>query len=74
MFVTHDQEEAFELADRVAILNDGRIEQVGRPSEVLDRPATPFVKDFIEAIEPAHGRAKPQGELIRLERVRRAAR
>jgi sulfate transport system ATP-binding protein len=51
LFVTHDQEEALELADRVAILNHGRIEQIGTPDEVLDRPATAFVAGFVgEAI------------------------
>jgi sulfate transport system ATP-binding protein len=47
VFVTHDQDEALELADRVAILNDGRVEQVGTPGEVYDHPASPFVMDFI---------------------------
>jgi sulfate transport system ATP-binding protein len=47
VFVTHDQEEALELADRVVILNSGRIEQVGTPDEVYDAPATPFVASFI---------------------------
>jgi sulfate transport system ATP-binding protein len=47
LFVTHDQEEALELADRVAILNRGRIEQVASPDDVLDRPATPFVAAFV---------------------------
>ena len=47
LFVTHDQEEALELADRVAILNRGRIEQIGTPDEVLDRPATAFVAGFV---------------------------
>jgi sulfate transport system ATP-binding protein len=47
VFVTHDQEEAMELADRVAILNRGRLEQVGTPAEVYDRPATPFVAEFL---------------------------
>jgi sulfate transport system ATP-binding protein len=50
LFVTHDQEEAFDLADRVAILNDGRIEQIGSPGEVLAAPATPFVARFIEGL------------------------
>jgi sulfate transport system ATP-binding protein len=47
VFVTHDQEEALELADRVAILNRGRVEQVGTSSEVYDRPASPFVAEFL---------------------------
>ena len=47
IFVTHDQEEALELADRVAILNAGRIEQIGTPYEVHDNPATPFVCGFV---------------------------
>jgi sulfate transport system ATP-binding protein len=47
VFVTHDQEEALELADRVAILNEGRIEQVGTPDEVYDAPASPFVMAFV---------------------------
>lgn len=47
LFVTHDQDEALELADRVAILNEGRIEQVGSPDEVYDAPATAFVCAFL---------------------------
>ena len=47
VFVTHDQEEALELADRVVVMNDGRIEQVGSADDIFDRPATPFVFDFI---------------------------
>jgi sulfate transport system ATP-binding protein len=47
IFVTHDQEEALELADRVVVMSDGRIEQVGTPTEVYDNPATPFVYQFI---------------------------
>lgn len=47
IFVTHDQEEALELADRVAILNQGAIEQVGPPGEVHDNPAGPFVAGFV---------------------------
>jgi sulfate transport system ATP-binding protein len=47
VFVTHDQGEAMELADRVAILNGGLIEQVGTPKEIGERPATPFVEAFL---------------------------
>jgi sulfate transport system ATP-binding protein len=47
VFVTHDQAEAMELADRVAILNAGRIEQVGKPDEISARPSTPFVREFL---------------------------
>jgi len=47
LFVTHDQEEALELADRVAILNRGRLEQLGGADDILDRPATPFVAGFV---------------------------
>jgi sulfate transport system ATP-binding protein len=47
VFVTHDQEEALELADRVVVLDKGRIEQIGTPDEVYDAPATPFVFAFI---------------------------
>lgn len=47
VFVTHDQDEALEVADRVVVMNQGRIEQVGAPDEVYDAPASPFVYEFI---------------------------
>jgi sulfate/thiosulfate transport system ATP-binding protein len=47
IFVTHDQEEALELADRVVVMNRGRIEQVGTTDEVYEKPASPFVFDFL---------------------------
>jgi len=47
VFVTHDQEEALELADRIAVMNNGRIEQVGTPEMIYQQPATPFVCEFI---------------------------
>jgi putative spermidine/putrescine transport system ATP-binding protein len=47
VFVTHDQGEALSMADRVAVFNAGRIEQVGTPHEIYNRPANPFVADFV---------------------------
>lgn len=47
ILVTHDQEEAFEVADRVLVIHEGRIHQDGTPSELLERPASPFVADFV---------------------------
>jgi sulfate transport system ATP-binding protein len=52
VFVTHDQEEALEVADRVAILSDGNIEQVGTPDEVYRHPANAFVKEFLRDVNP----------------------
>ena len=56
VFVTHDQEEALELADRVAILNRGRIEQLGSPAEAYDEPASAFVYSFVGAVNRLPGR------------------
>jgi spermidine/putrescine transport system ATP-binding protein len=47
ILVTHDQEEALSLSDRIAVMNQGEIEQIGTPSDIYDRPRTPFVADFI---------------------------
>ena len=47
LYVTHDQEEALSVSDRVAVLSHGRIEQIGRPVEIYDEPSTPFVAEFI---------------------------
>jgi putative spermidine/putrescine transport system ATP-binding protein len=47
VYVTHDQEEALTMSDRIAVLNDGRIEQVGSPAEIYERPATRFVTGFV---------------------------
>ncbi|WP_454829707.1 sulfate/molybdate ABC transporter ATP-binding protein [Pseudoxanthomonas wuyuanensis] len=55
VFVTHDQEEALELADRVAILNRGRIEQLASPAEAYDSPASPFVYSFVGAVNRLPG-------------------
>lgn len=56
VFVTHDQDEAMEVADRVVVLNQGRIEQQGTPDEVYDHPATPFVLQFLGDVNLFHGR------------------
>jgi sulfate transport system ATP-binding protein len=49
IFVTHDQDEAMELADLVVVMSMGRIEQIGRPQDIRARPATDFVRNFISA-------------------------
>ncbi len=56
VFVTHDQEEALEVADRVVLMNAGRVEQVGTPEEVYDNPATPFVYTFLGHVNIFRGR------------------
>ncbi len=58
VFVTHDQEEALELADRVIVMNDGRIEQDGSPDTVVEHPATPFVMTFVGNVNIFHGRVQ----------------
>jgi sulfate transport system ATP-binding protein len=56
VFVTHDQEEAMEVADRIVVMNEGRIEQQGAPDEVYDHPATPFVLQFLGDVNLFRGR------------------
>jgi sulfate transport system ATP-binding protein len=56
VFVTHDQEEALEVADRVAVMNQGRLEQVGTPQQVYDHPANAFVYNFLGNVNLFHGR------------------
>ena len=58
IFVTHDQEEALELADRVVVMNRGSIEQVGSTCDVYERPATPFVFDFLGSVNVLPGTVK----------------
>jgi sulfate transport system ATP-binding protein len=56
LFVTHDQEEAFEVSDRVVLMNRGVVEQVGTPAEVFDAPASPFVIQFLGSVNVLQGR------------------
>ncbi len=56
VFVTHDQEEALEVAHRVAVMHDGRIEQIGTPEEIYDTPVSPFVYNFLGNVNLFHGR------------------
>jgi sulfate transport system ATP-binding protein len=56
ILVTHDQEEALEVADRVVVMNQARIEQVGTPAEVFHNPASEFVLDFLGKVNVFHGR------------------
>jgi sulfate transport system ATP-binding protein len=58
VFVTHDQEEAFEVADHVVVMNKGRIEQAGAPDDVFARPANAFVTDFLGHVNVFHGRLR----------------
>jgi sulfate transport system ATP-binding protein len=63
VFVTHDQEEAMEVADRVVVMNQGRIEQQGAPDEVYDRPATPFVLQFLGDVNLLDGEDTASSEV-----------
>ncbi|HJW47457.1 MAG TPA: sulfate ABC transporter ATP-binding protein, partial [Lysobacter sp.] len=63
LFVTHDQEEALELADRVVVLRQGRIEQIGTPDEIYSAPASEYVFDFIGRANAIEGRVNG-GEFI----------
>lgn len=62
IFVTHDQEEALEVADRVVLMNHGSVEQIGTPEDVWNAPKTPFVYSFLGSVNLFHGRAG-QGEV-----------
>jgi sulfate transport system ATP-binding protein len=68
VFVTHDQEEALELADRIVVMNHGRVEQVAPPSELYDHPANPFVMSFVGPVNRV-GEAwvRPHDVELRLE-------
>jgi putative spermidine/putrescine transport system ATP-binding protein len=73
IYVTHDQEEALSLSDRVAVMKEGKIEQIGAPFEIYNRPATPFVGSFIGSLnvlsaivlDPQGGAVSVDGQLVR---------
>jgi putative spermidine/putrescine transport system ATP-binding protein len=69
IYVTHDQEEALTMSDRLAVFRDGRIEQIGHPTDVYEQPATEFVASFVgtsNVIETSQGRAVLRPEKIEL--------
>jgi len=63
LFVTHDQEEALMLADRIVVMSNGKVEQIGTPTEVYETPATHFVANFIGWCSTIEGRVDAQGVL-----------
>jgi sulfate/thiosulfate transport system ATP-binding protein len=68
VLVTHDQEEAMDVADRIAVMNDGRIEQIGSPREVYDEPANDFVMSFLGPISQLDGKlVRPHDVSVSLE-------
>jgi putative spermidine/putrescine transport system ATP-binding protein len=79
VYVTHDQGEALSMSDRLAVFNHGRIEQVGRPAEVYEHPATTFVADFVGVSNVCDAElarrltGSPQPFSIRPEKIRLAA-
>ncbi len=84
VFVTHDQEEALTMADRIAILNRGRIEQAGSPSEIYESPVNRFVSDFIgmsnilrlkvESVEGTFARCTLEGHIFKVPLTERVPR
>jgi len=64
LYVTHDQTEAFAIADRVVIMNDGRVEQFGRPETIYHQPATPFVAHFLGLTNLAAGQVIAPGQVV----------
>ncbi len=66
VLVTHDQEEALEVADRVVIMNQGRIEQIGTPDEVFHNPVSEFVVTFLGNVNLFHGRSETNGQAERV--------
>jgi sulfate transport system ATP-binding protein len=69
VFVTHDQEEALEVADQVVVMNEGKVEQIGTPTDVYDHPATPFVYSFLGDVNLFRGRLQHGGLQIGGQRL-----
>jgi putative spermidine/putrescine transport system ATP-binding protein len=63
VFVTHDQEEALSMADRVGVMREGRLEQCAAPAELYDRPATPFVAEFVGTMNHLSGTTEAGGRV-----------
>jgi putative spermidine/putrescine transport system ATP-binding protein len=73
VYVTHDQEEALSMSDRLAVFNQGRIEQIGSPAEVYEHPASPFVANFVGTSNVLGDGRAIRPEKLRLEDVAYAA-
>jgi spermidine/putrescine transport system ATP-binding protein len=69
VYVTHDQEEALTMSDRIGVMNGGRIEQVGDPKEIYDHPSTPFVADFIGSLNALEFRVDEVGDGLAVMRL-----
>jgi ABC-type Fe3+/spermidine/putrescine transport system ATPase subunit len=67
LFVTHDQDEAFAVSDRVGVMANGRLEQVGTPAEMYDHPRTPFVRDFLGRTLSVSGTVEAASRRVRLD-------
>ncbi len=69
LYITHDQEEALNMSDRIVVMREGRFEQIGTPGEVYDHPRTAFVARFVGSANVIRGVARQSGEELRLETV-----
>lgn len=67
IYITHDQEEALNMSDRIAVMREGVFEQLGTPAEVYDRPRTAYVAQFVGSANVLAGRAVSLGEMVRVE-------
>jgi putative spermidine/putrescine transport system ATP-binding protein len=69
LFVTHDQEEALSMADRVGVMNEGRLEQIAAPDELYDHPATAFVAEFVGIMNRLPGELRDDGTVTAVDRT-----